>query len=41
MQFVAALDQVEQLPSLHRRRLLATHGAVTWPRLRVVRARPS
>jgi hypothetical protein len=33
MQFVAALDAVERLPALHRRRVLTTHAAVTWPRL--------
>src|SRR5689334_838474 len=32
MAFVEALDAVERLPALHRRRLLATHSAVTWPR---------
>jgi hypothetical protein len=29
-----ALDMVDALPSLTRRRLLATFGAVTWPRSR-------
>jgi hypothetical protein len=29
---MAAQDMVERLPSLHRRRLLAAHSSVTWPR---------
>jgi hypothetical protein len=32
MAFLEAQDLVEALPSLHRRRLLATHMAITWPR---------
>jgi hypothetical protein len=30
--FAEALDAVERLPSLHRRRLLSIHSGVTWPR---------
>jgi hypothetical protein len=32
--FVRAQELVEALPSLWRRRLLATHMAITWPRRR-------
>lgn len=34
MAYAAALDEFERLPALHRRRVLATHAAITWPRSR-------
>jgi hypothetical protein len=34
MAYVDALDAMERMPALWRRRLLATHAAVTWPRQR-------